>query len=98
MLRRSRPTDAEPGRAAAHAAALDTVTATGTAIGATLAATTINRRFAHHQERVAVERRVSCSTSGSMPRSPAASRIRSPKLHDNTDAIRSRTRSTAWNR
>src|SRR5436190_9989834 len=80
---------------AAHAAlygpALDTVTSTGTAIGATLAATTIATGDSFQIK----------NQNGNVPawllqivadvQVAGMVRVRSPKFHDNVDAIRSRT-------
>jgi hypothetical protein len=71
-------------------AALDTVTSTGTAIGATLAATTVAagdalqiKNAAPNSDIFLLNFHVDNQVAGSV-------RIRSPKMHDNVDCIRSR--------
>lgn len=71
--------------------ALDTVTSTGTAIGATLAATTIAagdsftiKNAPLNSDVLLLQAWVDAQVAGSV-------RIRSPKMHDNVDAIRART-------
>src|SRR5574337_508310 len=71
--------------------ALDTITSTGTAIGATLAATTIATGDSFQinnqngqQPAILLQLWVDAQVAGSV-------RVRSPKFHDNVDAIRTRT-------
>src|SRR5882672_5282103 len=73
-------------------AALDTVTSTGTAIGAALAATTINSGDSFTVKNAALSSDVWLLNFWVDAQLAGIVRIRSPKLHDNTDAIRSRTR------
>lgn len=77
--------------ALAYGPALDTITSTGTAIGATLAATTIAsgdsfqiKNQSGNAPALLVQVWVDAQVAG-------MARIRSPKMHDNVDAIRSRT-------
>jgi hypothetical protein len=77
--------------ALAYGPALDTITSTGTAIGATLAATTIApgdsfqvKNQASNTPAMLLQCWVDAQVAGMV-------RIRSPKMHDNVDAIRSRT-------
>jgi len=71
-------------------AALDTITSTGTAIGATLAATTVATgdslqiKNASNENNYLLAAWVDAQVAGE-------ARIRSPKFHDNVDAIRFRT-------
>jgi hypothetical protein len=73
-------------------AALDTVTSTGTAIGATLAATTIVSGDSFTIKNASLSSDVWLLTLWVDAQVAGIVRLRSPKLHDNTDAIRSRTR------
>jgi hypothetical protein len=70
--------------------ALDTVTSTGTAIGATLAATTINSGDSFTIKNASLSTDVWLLNFWADNQVAGQVRIRSPKLHDNTDAIRSR--------
>jgi hypothetical protein len=72
--------------------ALDTVTSTGTAIGAALAATTINSGDSFTVKNAALSSDVFLLNFWVDAQLAGIARIRSPKLHDNTDAIRTRTR------
>jgi len=74
-----------------HGPALDTLTSTGTAIGATLAATTIATGDSFQiknqngtQPALLLQAWADVQVAGEL-------RIRSPKMHDNVDAIRTRT-------
>jgi hypothetical protein len=73
-------------------AALDTVVSTGTAIGAALAATTINAGDSFTVKNAVLTTDVWLLNFWVDAQVAGMVRIRSPKLHDNTDAIRSRTR------
>jgi hypothetical protein len=73
-----------------HMPAMDTITSTGTAIGATLAATTVAagdslqiKNAAPNSDIFLMQAWVDNQVAGEV-------RIRSPKFHDNVDAIRSR--------
>jgi hypothetical protein len=70
--------------------ALDTVTATGTAIGATLAAATIVAGDSFTIKNAPLTSNVSLLQAWSDHQVAGMVRIRSPKLHDNVDAIRAR--------
>jgi hypothetical protein len=72
-------------------AALDTVSATGTAIGATLAATTIVPGDSFTVKNAALTSDVWLIQAWTDNQVAGSVRIRSPKLHDNVDAIRART-------
>lgn len=72
--------------------ALDTVTSTGTAIGAALAATTIVSGDSFTVKNASLTSDVWLLNFWVDAQVAGMVRIRSPKLHDNTDAIRSRTR------
>src|SRR4051812_16621061 len=72
--------------------ALDTVTSTGTAIGAALAATTINAGDSFTVKNAALSSDVFLLNFWVDAQLAGIARLRSPKLHDNTDAIRTRTR------
>lgn len=72
--------------------ALDTVTSTGTAIGATLAATTINTGDSFTVKNASLNSDVFLLNFWVDNQAAGQVRIHSPKLHDNTDAIRSRVR------
>jgi len=72
--------------------ALDTVTATGTAIGAALAALTINAGDSFTIKNASLSSDVWLLNFWVDAQLAGIVRIRSPKFHDNTDAIRSRTR------
>lgn len=71
---------------------LDTVTSTGTAIGAALAATTINNGDSFTIKNAALSSDVFLLNFWVDVQLAGIARIRSPKLHDNTDGIRTRTR------
>lgn len=71
---------------------LDTVTATGTAINTTLAALTANTGDSLTVKNANLSTQVLLLTFWVDAQLAGQVRIRSPKLHDNTDAIRSRTR------
>jgi hypothetical protein len=72
--------------------ALDTVTSTGTAIGAALAATTITAGDSFTVKNASLSSDVFLLNLWVDAQLAGIARIRSPKLHDNTDAIRTRTR------
>lgn len=72
--------------------ALDTITATGTAINTTLAALTANAGDSLTIKNAALSSQVWLLNFWVDAQLAGQVRIRSPKLHDNTDAIRSRTR------
>lgn len=72
--------------------ALDTVISSGTAIGATLAATTINAGDSFTVKNASLQSRVWLVNYWADMQAAGQVRIRSPKLHDNIDALRSRTR------
>lgn len=72
-------------------AALDTVTATGTAIGAALAALTINAGDSFTVKNASLNSDVLLLNFWADVQLAGIVRIRSPKMHDNVDAIRSRT-------
>lgn len=72
-------------------AALDTVTATGTAIGASLAALTINSGDSFQVKNASLQSQALLLNFWADVQLAGIVRIRSPKLHENTDAIRSRT-------
>lgn len=71
-------------------AALDTVTSTGTAIGATLAATTIAAGDSFQIKNAAPNADILLLNAWVDNQVAGEVRIRSPKMHDNVDAIRSR--------
>lgn len=71
-------------------AALDTVTSTGTAIGATLATTTIAPGDSFQIKNAALNTDVFLLNFWTDNQVAGEVRIRSPKLHDNVDAIRAR--------
>src|SRR5437867_3516144 len=71
-------------------AALDTVTSTGTAIGATLAATTIAAGDSFQIKNGAPNSDIFLLNFWVDNQVAGEARIRSPKMHDNVDAIRSR--------
>lgn len=71
--------------------ALDTVTSTGTAIGATIAATTINSGDSFTIKNAPLNSDVWLLNFWADVQAAGSVRIRSPKLHDNVDGIRSRT-------
>lgn len=73
-----------------HGPAIDTITSQGTAIGATLAATTIASGDSFTIRNCALQNRVWMLNYWTHNLAAGMSRIRSPKLHDNVDAIRSR--------
>jgi len=70
--------------------ALDTVTSTGTAIGATLAATTIASGDSFQIKNAAANADIFLVTFWVDNQVAGEARIRSPKMHDNVDAIRTR--------
>jgi hypothetical protein len=70
--------------------ALDTVTSTGTAIGATLAATTIAAGDSFQVKNAAPNSDILLLNAWVDNQVAGEVRIRSPKMHDNVDAIRSR--------
>ena len=70
--------------------ALDTVTATGTAIGATLAAATIATGDSATIKNATLSTDVFLLQAWADLQATGSVRIRSPKFHDNVDAIRSR--------
>ena len=70
--------------------ALDTVTSTGTAIGATLAATTIAAGDSFQIKNAALNSDVLLLNFWTDNQVAGSVRIRSPKMHDNVDAIRTR--------
>src|SRR6266699_4331994 len=70
--------------------ALDTITSTGTAIGATLAASTINSGDSFTIKNAPLNSDVWLLNFWVNNQAAGLVRIRSPKLHDNVDAIRSR--------
>jgi hypothetical protein len=70
--------------------ALDTVTSTGTAIGATLAATTIASGDSFQIKNGAPNSDIWLVNAWADNQVAGEVRIRSPKMHDNVDAIRSR--------
>jgi len=70
--------------------ALDTITSQGTAIGATLAATTIASGDSFTVKNAPLSSDVFMLQSWVHNQAAGMVRIRSPKLHDNVDAIRSR--------
>lgn len=72
-------------------AALDTVTATGTAIGSSLAALTINAGDSFTIKNASLNSDVWLLNFWADVQLAGIVRIRSPKMHDNVDAIRSRT-------
>src|SRR3954471_24690797 len=72
--------------------ALDTVTSGGTAIGATLAATTILAGDSFTVKNASLSSDVWLLNFWVDAQVAGMVRIHSPKLHDNTDGIRSRTR------
>jgi outer membrane murein-binding lipoprotein Lpp len=72
--------------------ALDTVTSGGTAIGATLAATTILAGDSFTVKNASLSSDVLLLNFWVDAQVAGMVRIHSPKLHDNTDGIRSRTR------
>lgn len=72
--------------------ALDTVTSFGTAIGAALAATTIVSGDSFTIKNASLSSDVFLLNLWVDAQVAGMVRLRSPKLHDNTDAIRSRTR------
>jgi|SRR5579864_2057637 len=71
--------------------ALDTVTSTGTAIGNALAALTINAGDSFTVKNANLNSDVWMLNFWADVQLAGIARIRSPKLHENTDAIRSRT-------
>src|SRR5581483_2620752 len=71
--------------------ALDTVTSTGTAIGASLAATTIAAGDSFTVKNASLSSNVLLLNFWTDNQVAGQVRIRSPKLHDNVDAIRART-------
>jgi hypothetical protein len=70
---------------------LDTVTSSGTAIGAALAATTIATGDSFQVKNAPLTSKVRLLTYWTHNQVAGMVRIRSPKLHDNVDAIRART-------
>lgn len=72
--------------------ALDTISSFGTAIGATLAATTIAAGDSFQIKNAPLNSDVFLLNFWVDAQLAGIARIRSPKLHDNTDAIRTRTR------
>jgi hypothetical protein len=75
-----------------YGVALDTVTATGTAIGAALAALTINSGDSFQVKNASLNSDTWLLNAWADVQLAGIVRMRSPKLHENTDAIRSRTR------
>lgn len=73
-----------------HFPALDTVTSTGTAIGATLATTTIAPGDSFQIKNAAINSDIWLLTAWADNQVAGEFRIRSPKMHDNVDAIRTR--------
>lgn len=71
--------------------ALDTITSTGTAIGATLVATTIASGDSFTIKNAPLNSDVFLLNFWTDNQVAGSVRIRSPKLHDNVDAIRART-------
>jgi hypothetical protein len=71
--------------------ALDTVTSTGTAIGATLAATTIAAGDSFTIKNAAPNSEIHLLNFWADAQVAGSVRIRSPKFHDNVDAMRYRT-------
>jgi hypothetical protein len=71
--------------------AIDTITSQGTAIGATLAATTIAAGDSFMIKNAALNSDVFLLNYWTHSQVAGMVRIRSPKLHDNVDGIRSRT-------
>ncbi len=72
-------------------AAIDTITSTGTAIGATLAATTIAAGDSFTIKNAPLNSKVRLLQVWADAQVAGSVRIRSPKFHDNVDAIRTRT-------
>lgn len=72
--------------------ALDTVTSTGTAIGATIAALTAVSGDSQTVKNASLSSDVFLLSAWADVQAAGSARIRSPKLHDSTDGIRSRTR------
>lgn len=82
----------QPGGELHMPPALDTVTASGTAIGATIAALAAVAGDSLQIKNASLQSNVLLLNAWCDAQVAGMMRIRSPKLHDNVDAIRSRTR------
>lgn len=71
--------------------ALDTITGTGTAIGASLAALTVNAGDSFQIKNAPLTAPIWLLSFWADVQAAGIARIRSPKMHDNVDCLRSRT-------